>query len=689
MLAEIKTEDVKKRARKRKVRKASLRSVPVMVAVGVHAAVALILGLMVFTNLIPDGITGIDMNLKDQIPDKKKEIAEEPEKEETENPDILKENVDDDAEETDDALPDKQQVHQKEMIQIADPNKSPEIRQKGNVDVIRRQKGSGGGGGRWKAVDLGLQWLERHQDRDGKWDWTGYTRHCRQGICDCPHCVMPELHGVPRSVFEKDPSVLSHAKNFNVGLTGLALLCFLGSGYTHTDLSESDRAKSSKVFLERHAHYKEPVRKAVRYLTKVLTPDGCFTPPGRLDTQAEGYMYNQGICTLALLEAFQLTGDPALEEPARRAIGFICRAQSPRQGGWDYLSFDRPEGKGARRCDVSVSSWQVMALKSAVDAGLDVDPEVLKRARRYFRVMTSRDGSMRYASGKRGEGLRLVNNYHYKRDSIGVCAAGMLSKMYLGAPLRSNGIKRGADLMIRDLPDPNKITAPKPKGDEFNFHTVYYWYYGTLVMFHLGGEYWDSWKDYLVDMLKRTQNTGNAKGSWDPKGEFLGTYAGRLYVTVFNILNLEVFYRYLPLYRTREISTKVPEKRLKSLKKLVRDVKWEKEKVQKDALRELEKRFGEKKEALDAFASVLLDPKHRYSARASAYRALKKSGKPCLPYFRTAFLQVEDKFKILIMVAFRDLEDTKAVLLLENTASSPDASKAVRRQARQLLKILK
>jgi hypothetical protein len=41
-------------------------------------------------------------------------------------------------------------------------------------------------------------------------------------------------------------------------------------------------------------------------------------------------------------------------------------------------------------------------------------------------------------------------------------------------------------------------------------------------------------------MLKRTQNTGEARGSWDPRGTFLGTYAGRLYVTTFNILILEI-----------------------------------------------------------------------------------------------------------------------------------------------------
>jgi hypothetical protein len=43
-----------------------------------------------------------------------------------------------------------------------------------------------------------------------------------------------------------------------------------------------------------------------------------------------------------------------------------------------------------------------------------------------------------------------------------------------------------------------------------------------------------------------------AKGSWDPDQpvpDRWGRLAGRLYVTSLSILTLEVYYRYLPLYR--------------------------------------------------------------------------------------------------------------------------------------------
>jgi hypothetical protein len=372
---------------------------------------------------------------------------------------------------------------------------------------------------------MGLDWLMRHQDEDGKWDWIGYTRHCRQGRCNCPHGV--------------DPGVAKEGRNFSIGLTGLALLGFLGSGYTHMDLPPEKKKEVSPNFLKRHAFYKETVQKAVAFLLKTLQPDGCFTPPEQLNRHFEGYMYNQGICTLAILEAYQLTRDPQLCAAGQCAVDFICKAQG-RRGGWDYCSFDRPEGRRSRRTDVSVSSWQIMALKSAIDAGLRVDPRVLNLARRYFRKMTRRTGSYRYAVGKRGKDILDVSDEHTRRESIGVTAAGMLSAMYLGASLDSKGLKDGAALLLSDRPNPDKVKAPKAKGDEYNFHTVYYWYYGSLVMYHLGKGYWSLWKTDLARMLKRTQNTGEARGSWDPRGTFLGTYAGRLYVTTFNILTRSV-----------------------------------------------------------------------------------------------------------------------------------------------------
>ena len=80
---------------------------------------------------------------------------------------------------------------------------------------------------------------------------------------------------------------------------------------------------------------------------------------------------------------------------------------------------------------------------------------------------------------------------------------------------------------------------------------MYYWYYGALAMFQLGGEYWKTWEPALRDALVATQHTeGCEKGSWDPAGVWGGA-GGRVYATAINTLTLEVYYRYSRILRDR------------------------------------------------------------------------------------------------------------------------------------------
>jgi hypothetical protein len=96
---------------------------------------------------------------------------------------------------------------------------------------------------------------------------------------------------------------------------------------------------------------------------------------------------------------------------------------------------------------------------------------------------------------------------------------------------------------------------------EWRVRDVYYWYYATQAMFHIGGQYWDAWNSMLRDQLVTHQEiAGPERGSWDPlsKGwpkdqNGADTWAmngagGRLYVTCFSTYVLEVYYRHLPLY---------------------------------------------------------------------------------------------------------------------------------------------
>src|SRR3990172_2809553 len=76
------------------------------------------------------------------------------------------------------------------------------------------------------------------------------------------------------------------------------------------------------------------------------------------------WLYSHGIATIALCEAYGMTQDPRLREPAQKAVDWIVAAQHPERGGWRYSP-----GVGS---DTSVSGWMLMALKSGELAGLTV-----------------------------------------------------------------------------------------------------------------------------------------------------------------------------------------------------------------------------------------------------------------------------------------------------------------------------
>lgn len=114
-------------------------------------------------------------------------------------------------------------------------------------------------------------------------------------------------------------------------------------------------------------------------------------------------------------------------------------------------------------------------------------------------------------------------------------AEALVCRQIFGMPKSHPGMAEAGDYLLSRLPD---------TGD---YH-LYYWYYGTLAMFQLGGEHWTRWNQTLTSTLLATQNQkGHQRGSWDPESPF-GVDGGRVFATACSALCLEVYYRYLPLY---------------------------------------------------------------------------------------------------------------------------------------------
>ncbi|MDP7301841.1 MAG: terpene cyclase/mutase family protein, partial [Pirellulaceae bacterium] len=280
--------------------------------------------------------------------------------------------------------------------------------------------------------------------------------------------------------------------------TSLALLPFLGAGQTHLV-----------------GHYRESVARGLRWLIAHQKQNGDL----RADSAGNSGMYAQGQCAIVLCETFFMTGDEELRVPAQRAIDFIVDAQHG-AGGWRY----QPRQKG----DTSVFGWQLMALQSARAANLTVPAETLTLASQYLDSVQSSDGALYAYQGSRGP------------DHV-MTAEALLCRMYLGWTTSDAGLQRGMDYLANDhLPE--DVAA-----------NIYYWYYATQALHHIGGSKWERWNRQMRSILvKKQKKRGHEAGSWDPQHSH-DRGGGRLYATALATCTLEVYYRHLPIFRQIEL----------------------------------------------------------------------------------------------------------------------------------------
>jgi hypothetical protein len=351
----------------------------------------------------------------------------------------------------------------------------PEIyRLRMSGDHLQTAAGGGGSPETEAAVQAALRWLSSNQEPDGRWEAKRY---------EAGRDTMTDGRSRPNAGLEAD-----------AGMTGLALLSLLGAGHTH-----------------HHGPYQENVRRALEFLLAIQAPSGSLA--GGADIFAA--MYCHGMATFALGEAYGMTGDPRLEQPLRRAIGYTVAAQDPLGGGWRY----RPRDPG----DTSQLGWQLMALRSAELAGIPIPGPTRANAIRYLQSV---------AAGQRGG---LASYRPRERVTRTMTAEALFCWQLLGMTRQHPAGNEAADFLLGDLPG----QGPP------NF---YYWYYATLATFRLQGRHWERWNDALrTHLLATQQRTEPLAGSWDPDPVW-GGYGGRIYSTSLATLSLEVYYRYLPLY---------------------------------------------------------------------------------------------------------------------------------------------
>jgi hypothetical protein len=229
-------------------------------------------------------------------------------------------------------------------------------------------------------------------------------------------------------------------------------------------------------------------------------------------------------------EAYALTAARRFRDSVEAATAFSRMAQQD-GGGWDYTSSE------TGRDDLSITGWQVMSLQSAVDAGVFVPPELFERTRGFLSRAVTEDGIGIYATVGTAAG----------RQGINMVAVGLLSRLYLGAPLGDARVRKAARRLLERPPD-----WAATSHWERTFQSYYYWYTATLALFHLGGKEWTAWNFFLRRTLPQLQSSkSHEEGSWPPEPSWIGLSGGRVYATATAVLMLETYYRYEPLSKRR------------------------------------------------------------------------------------------------------------------------------------------
>lgn len=193
------------------------------------------------------------------------------------------------------------------------------------------------------AIERGLQYLARTQNRDGSWRNTG-------GYGSYP-----------------------------AAMTALAGMAVIGSGSTPT----------------RGRHWLV-VRRATEYLIR------CQGAEGTISSLAEEgrSMYGHGFSTMFLAEVYGMEEDrrrqEILHDVLTKAVQLTARSQS-RAGGWLY-SPDQNGDEG------SVTVTQIQALRACRNAGILVPTKTIDAAVKYIVDSSNPDGSIRYSVNSGGGG---------------------------------------------------------------------------------------------------------------------------------------------------------------------------------------------------------------------------------------------------------------------------------------------
>jgi len=314
-----------------------------------------------------------------------------------------------------------------------------------------------------KAIERGLLWLEKNADADGGWD---SDAHGGGGIYD-------------------------------PGVTGLALWAFLGAGVTDSPT----------------------VNSGLDTLLEKQDLDGVIG-----SRRSHSFLSYHSFATIALAEAWLLTGRPRYAHAVQQAVDFNEWARNPGLA-WRY------EPRGGEN-DTHITMEVATAARLADLAGADVKPGTYDGAARWIEFMTDPGYGQigyNYPGGLPARPEKKVEVFPPEKSQA-MTAAGAWTRQILGGKaLESDTLPKSIELCLKTSP-----SWSLPFRDQFYHH------FGSLAVYQHGRKAWRQWEDALHRAYLEAQEDD---GSWAPTGVW-GADGGRVYSTSMAVLSLLTPYRY-------------------------------------------------------------------------------------------------------------------------------------------------
>jgi hypothetical protein len=289
-----------------------------------------------------------------------------------------------------------------------------------------------------------------------------------------------------------------------VAFTGLAGLAFLANNSTPV-----------------RGAYAQNVRACLKFILRCSNRVNGFINEAAGRGLGGSGMHGHGYATWFLAELYGMCGDmvdigdESVKQRLTKAVQVIEQSQDP-NGGWTYEPM--PYGH-----EGSVTVTEVQALRSARNAGIKVNPDVIKKGIDYIRRSTYADGTIAYSLGSRGSG-----------GTYALTAAGMTVFAMYGlydAPEVKRGMKALMDF----------LSGNRARGGHHDYYA--HLYAGQVCFFAKSKDpaFWTRGFSTIRQELLQSQD--KSTGCWTQDG-YNGAFG-----TATACLVLQIPYRYLPIFQ--------------------------------------------------------------------------------------------------------------------------------------------